>query len=155
MSRSQHAKGPSLRLLRVGENVRHAISSILQRGDVQDKDLAGASVTVSEVRISPDLRNATVFVMPLGGDPKGVITKALNKNSAFLRGELSKSVHMKYMPRLNFKIDESFDEASHIDALLRDPRVTRDLDHEDEDHDEVDEDELGDDGKRAVGDDEE
>ncbi|WP_262692184.1 30S ribosome-binding factor RbfA [Kordiimonas aestuarii] len=131
MSKSQHAKGPSLRLLRVGENVRHAISAILQRGDVQDPDIAGTSVTVSEVRVSPDLRNATVFVMPLGGDPKGVVTKALNKNAAFLRGEMSKVVHMKYMPRLKFIIDESFDEASHIDLLLRDPRVQRDLDHDD------------------------
>ncbi|NVJ69171.1 MAG: 30S ribosome-binding factor RbfA [Alphaproteobacteria bacterium] len=132
MSKSQHSGGPSLRLLRVGENVRHAISSILARGEVQDPDLAKASVTVSEVRISPDLRNATVFVMPLGGDPDLKVTKALNKNSAFLRGEMSKVVHMKYMPRLKFKLDESFDEASHIDTLLRDPRVTRDLSHEDE-----------------------
>lgn len=126
MSKSQHSGGPSLRLLRVGENVRHAISSILSRGDVQDPDLATASVTVSEVRVSPDLRNATVFVMPLGGDPDMKITKALNRNSAFLRGEMSKVVHMKYMPRLKFKLDESFDEATHIDQLLRDPRVTRD-----------------------------
>ncbi len=135
MSRSHQAKGPSLRLLRVGENVRHAISAILQRGDVQDADLSGASVTVSEVRISPDLRNATVFVMPLGGDPDGKVTKALNKNSAFIRGEMSKVVHMKYMPRLKFIIDESFDEASHIDAILRDPRVQRDLAQGDDDAD--------------------
>lgn len=134
MSRSQHTRaqnsgtgGPSLRLLRVGENVRHAIASILTRGEVQDPDLDGKSVTVSEVRISPDLRNATVFVMPLGGDPKGIITKALNRNTSFIRGAMSKVVHMKYMPRLMFKIDESFDEASHIDSLLRDPKVKRDL----------------------------
>ena len=126
MSRSQHSGGPSLRLLRVGENVRHAISAILARGDVQDEDLSGASITVSEVRVSPDLRNATVFVMPLGGDPKAKITKALNRNSAFLRGEMSKVVHMKYMPRLKFILDDSFDEASHIDAILRDPKVVRD-----------------------------
>ncbi|MFC4348719.1 30S ribosome-binding factor RbfA [Kordiimonas lipolytica] len=132
MSKSSHSGEPSLRLLRVGENVRHAISAILTRGDVQDPDLVRASVTVSEVRVSPDLRNATVFVMPLGGDPELKITKALNRNSAFIRGEMSKVVHMKYMPRLKFKLDESFDEASHIDALLRDPRVTRDLDHKDE-----------------------
>ena len=118
---------PSLRLLRVGENVRHAISSILARGDVQDPDLETASVTVSEVRVSPDLRNATVFVMPLGGDEDGKVTKALNKNSAFIRGQMSKVVHMKYMPRLKFKLDESFDEASHIDAILRDPRVQQDI----------------------------
>lgn len=118
---------PSLRILRVGENVRHAISSILARGDVQDPDLESVSVTVSEVRVSPDFRNATVFVMPLGGDENNVVTKALNKNSAFIRGQMSKVVHMKYMPRLKFKLDESFDEASHIDALLRDPRVQQDI----------------------------
>lgn len=121
------SQAPSTRLLRVGENVRHAISAILARGDVQDPDLEGKSVTVSEVRVSPDLRNATVFVMPLGGDPEGIVTKALNKNSAFIRGAMSKALHMKYMPRLKFKIDESFDEASHIDALLKDPKVQRDL----------------------------
>lgn len=129
MSRREQSgsQGPSTRLLRVGENVRHAISAILARGDVQDPDLEGKSVTVSEVRVSPDLRNATVFVMPLGGDPKGIVTKALNKNTAFIRGVMSKSLHMKYMPRLKFKIDESFDEASHIDTLLKDPKVQRDL----------------------------
>ena len=129
MSKRDHQKaaGPNLRLLRVGENVRHAISSILARGDVQDPELAGRSVTVSEVRISSDLRHANVFVMPLGGDPNGIITKALNKNSAYIRGEMSKVVDMKYMPQLKFKIDESFDEASHIEALLRDPRVLKDL----------------------------
>lgn len=119
--------GRSLRLLRVGENVRHAISAILTRGDIQDPDLDGKSVTVSEVRVSPDLRNATVFVMPLGGDPKFTVTKALNRNSAFIRGEMSKVVHMKYMPRLKFKLDESFDEASHIDQILRDPQVVADV----------------------------
>ena len=128
MSKREHTNGgPSLRLLRVGENVRHAISAILTRGDVQDPDLERVSVTVSEVRVSPDLRNATVFVMPLGGDEDGKVTKALNRNSAFIRGEMSKVVHMKYMPRLKFKIDESFDEASHIETLLKDPKVQRDL----------------------------
>jgi len=126
-SRDKDSGGRSLRLLRVGENVRHAVSAILTRGDVQDPDLDGKSVTVSEVRVSPDLRNATIFVMPLGGDPKFVVTKALNKNSAHIRGELSKVVHMKYMPRLKFKLDESFDEASHIDALLRDEKVAADV----------------------------
>ena len=128
MSKREHTNGgPSLRLLRVGENVRHAISAIMTRGDVQDPDLDGTSITVSEVRVSPDLRNATVFVMPLGGDEQGTIIKALNRNSAYIRGEMSKVVHMKYMPRLKFKLDDSFDEASHIDALLKDPKVQRDI----------------------------
>lgn len=133
MSKREHTSGgPSLRLLRVGENVRHAISAIMTRGDVQDPDLEGASITVSEVRVSPDLRNATVFVMPLGGDDQGTIIKALNRNSAYIRGEMSKVVHMKYMPRLKFKLDDSFDEASHIDALLKDPKVQRDIAASDE-----------------------
>ncbi|UTW55101.1 30S ribosome-binding factor RbfA [Kordiimonas sp. SCSIO 12610] len=134
MGKSDHtgSGGPSLRLLRVGENIRHAISTVLMRGDVQDQDLNGVSVSVSEVRVSPDLRNATVFVMPLGGDPDTKITKALNRNSPHIRGLMSKMVHMKYMPRLKFLLDESFDEASHIETLLRDPRVSRDLDHSDD-----------------------
>jgi len=135
-SRDKNSGGPSLRLLRVGENVRHAISSILTRGDIQDPDLDGASVTVSEVRVSPDLRNATVFVMPLGGDPKLAITKALNNNSAHIRGAMSKMLHMKYMPRLKFKLDESFDEASHIDAILRDPKVVADVAANSDEHQE-------------------
>ncbi|MCJ9428263.1 30S ribosome-binding factor RbfA [Kordiimonas marina] len=132
MSRSQHsgAGGPSLRLLRVGENIRHAMSAILTRGEVQDPALNTASITVSEVRVSPDLRNATIFVMPLGGDKEGAIVKALNHHATFIRGQLSRSVTMKYMPRLRFLIDESFDEASHIEALLKDPRVVRDLEHD-------------------------
>ena len=116
-----------MRLLRVGENVRHAIAAILTRGEVQDSDLDGKPVTVSEVRVSRDLRNATVFVMPLGGDSEGVVTKALNRNSAFIRGAMSKVVDMKFSPQLTFKIDESFDEASHIESLLRDPKVRRDI----------------------------
>lgn len=129
MSKSKHtgAGGPSLRLLRVGENVRHAISAILARGDVQDPDLERASVSVSEVRVSPDLRNATIFVMPLGGDADGVVTKALNKNAAFLRGAMAKIVNMKFNPKLNFKLDPSFAEASHIETLLKTPKVVEDL----------------------------
>ena len=129
MSRSDHIgkEGPSLRLLRVGENIRHAISAILSRGDIQDAVLQANSVTVSEVRVSPDLRNATVFFMSLGGKNVDPVKDALTKHSAYIRGQMSKKLHMKYMPKLKFKLDESFDEASHIDTLLRDPKVTRDL----------------------------
>ena len=127
VSRDKRSSGPSLRLLRVGENVRHAVATILSRGDIQDTDLAGASITVCEVRISRDLRNATIFVMPLGGDPGLTITKALNKNSAYIRGGLAKMVNMKFLPRLKFKLDESFDEASKIERLLRDPVVAADI----------------------------
>ncbi|MFC3050325.1 30S ribosome-binding factor RbfA [Kordiimonas pumila] len=134
MSKARHntSGAPSTRILRVGENVRHAIAMILARGDVQDPLLEKASITVSEARISPDLRNATIFVMPLGGDPSGETVKALNKHSAFIRGAMSRVVHMKYMPSLRFILDESFDEASHIDALLRDPKVARDLEHDED-----------------------
>lgn len=125
--RVKQSSGQSVRLLRVGESIRHAISAILQRGEVQDADLAGVSVTVTEVRVSPDLRNASVFVMPLGGDGDGVVIPALNRHSGFLRGQLSGKVHMKYLPRLRFIADESFDEASHIESLLADPKVARDL----------------------------
>jgi len=123
----KRGKGPSLRLLRVGENVRHAIATILSRGDIQDPALAETPITVCEVRISRDLRNATIFVMPLGGDPELLVTKALNKNSAPIRASLSKMVTMKFLPRLKFKLDESFDEASNIERLLRDPQVAADI----------------------------
>lgn len=129
MSRGQKSApgAPSTRLLRVGESVRHALSSVLARGDVQDDDLKGVSVTVTEVRVSPDLRHAKVFVMPLGGDTEGKVVKALNRNAAFLRGELGRKLTMKYTPSPKFVLDESFSEATHIDALLRDPKVARDL----------------------------
>ena len=120
--------GGGPRLLRVGENLRHALSDVLARGQVRDPDLQGVSVTVSEVDVSPDLRHASVFVMPLGGDPEGRVLKALNANSGFFRGQLSSKVRMKYLPRLLFKLDESFQQATSIEALLKTPRVSRDLD---------------------------
>lgn len=127
MAKNRGRSGPSTRLLRVGENVRHALSTILARNEVQDEDLKGKSITVSEVRVSSDLRNATVFVMPLGGDPDLKVTKALNKNSAYIRGMMGHVVQMKFTPQLKFKLDESFDEASNIERLLKDPRVAADL----------------------------
>lgn len=136
MSKSQHGsedKAPSLRLLRAAENVRYAISTIIARGDVHDPDLAGVSVTVSEVRVSPDLRHAAVYIMPLGGVDQDVIIKALNKASGYIRGQLAKRVRMKYLPRLDFRIDESYDEASHINQLLANPRVMADVIDNDDD----------------------
>ncbi len=126
-SRKKAGSGPSLRLLRVGENVRHAVATILTRGDIQDRDLANVSITVCEVRVSQDFRNATIFVMPLGGDPDLLVTKALNKNSSQIRSALSKMVTMKFLPRLKFKLDESFDEASKIEKILRSPQVQADI----------------------------
>ena len=124
---TRSGKAPSQRQLRVGEEIRHALSEILRRAHFRDPVLAEASVTVTEARVSPDLRNATVFVMPLGGDIEPVV-EALNRASAFLRGQLADAVRLKYMPKLNFVHDESFDEANRIDALLHSEAVRRDLD---------------------------
>lgn len=118
----------SVRLLRVGEQVRHILSEILQRGDVHDDVLASHLVSVTEVRMSPDLRHATVFVKPLLGKDEDVVLKALRTNTAYLQREVAARVRMKYAARLKFIADESFDEGSHIDRLLRDPQVARDLD---------------------------
>ncbi|HWU95893.1 MAG TPA: 30S ribosome-binding factor RbfA [Sphingomonas sp.] len=117
----------SVRLLRVGEQVRHVLSEILQRGDVHDETLASHMVSITEVRMSPDLRHATVFVKPLLGKDEEVVIKALRTNTAYLQREVAHRVKMKYAARLKFLADESFDEGSHIDKLLRSPEVARDL----------------------------
>jgi len=127
-------KGPSQRQLRVGEELRHALSQVLQREGFRDPDLSGVILTVTEVRPSPDLRNATVFVSPLGGGNMKAILAGLNRASRFMRGEVAKRVHLKYMPEFSFKADTSFDEFAKIDAALRDPVVAHDI-HGDEDED--------------------
>jgi ribosome-binding factor A len=124
----QQGKPPSVRQLRVGETIRHALADILARGDLEDEALKGKHITVTEVKLSPDLRHATVYALPFGGDEGGVVIKALGRHARFLRGELSRRVDLKYMPDLTFRPDESFDEADRIDALLRSPTVSRDLD---------------------------
>ena len=138
MSRSSHGHdgNPGHRLLRVGENIRHALSEILSREELQDEALKGVSVTVTEVRCSPDLRNATVYVMPLGGVHEQDVVDGLNRCSKFLRGQLSRQVRMKYLPKLKFQADSSFGEADHIEKLLHSPRVARDLGPRDEDSEE-------------------
>ena len=118
---------PSVRLLRVGEQVRHILSEILTRGDVHDETLAKHLVSVTEVRMSPDLRHATVFVKPLLGKDEEVVIKALRTNTAYLQREVAHRVKMKYAAKLKFLADESFDEGSHIDSLLRTPKVAQDL----------------------------
>lgn len=127
MARHSSPEGPSVRVLRVGEQVRHALSEILSRGDVHDDVLATHMVSVTEVRMSPDLRHATVFVKPLLGGDEGDVLTALKKNVRYLRGEVSRRVNTKYAADLKFRIDESFDEGSHIDSLLRAAHVARDL----------------------------
>jgi ribosome-binding factor A len=118
----------SVRVLRVGEQVRHVLSEILVRGDVHDDILTSHPVSVTEVRMSPDLRHATVFVKPMLGRDQDAVLKALRTNTAYLQREVAHRVKMKYAARLKFLADESFEEGGHIDALLRDPRVARDLD---------------------------
>ena len=119
--------GPSVRVLRVGEHVRHLLSEILARGDVHDDILATHPVSITEVRMSPDLRHATVFVKSLLGKDEEAVLKALRTNTAYLQREVASRVRMKYAAKLKFLSDESFDEASHIEKLLRDPKVARDL----------------------------
>lgn len=123
---------PSVRLLRVGEQVRHILADILQRGDVHDDVLAAHMVSVTEVRMSPDLRHATVFVKPLLGKDEEVVLKALRTNTAYLQREVAKRVKMKFAAKLKFIGDESFEEGSHIDAILRSPNVARDLSADEE-----------------------
>lgn len=118
----------SVRLLRVGEQVRHILSELLMRGDVHDDVLAAHSVSVTEVRMSPDLRHATVFVKPLLGADEGDVLAALKRNARYLRGEVAKRVNLKYSAQLKFLPDESFDEATRIDSLLRSPKISQDLD---------------------------
>ncbi|MGN6290117.1 MAG: 30S ribosome-binding factor RbfA [Sphingopyxis terrae] len=127
MRHNEKSEGPSVRVLRVGEQVRHVLSEILQRGDVHDDVLATHPVSVTEVRMSPDLRHATVFVKPLLGRDEEAVLKALRTNTAYLQREVAHRIRMKYAAKLKFLADESFDEASHIDQLLRDPKVARDL----------------------------
>ena len=121
------AKGPSQRQLRAGELIRHALVDILAREDLRDPDLAGVSVTISEVRASPDLKHASAFCAPLGGGEPEKIAAALNRCASFLRGRLGRQIELKFTPRLKFLVDKSFDEATHIDTLLRRPEVARDL----------------------------
>jgi ribosome-binding factor A len=127
--RTQSA-GPSQRALRVGELVRHAIADMLARGEVHDPVLEGHMNTVPEVRMSPDLRLATVYVMPLGGRDEKDVIEALDRNKRFLRGEIAHRVNLKFAPDLRFRVDDRFDEAARIEKLLASPAVKRDLDKE-------------------------
>lgn len=130
------AKAPSQRQLKVGEELRHALAWLLERGEIRDPGLKGIAVTVTEVRIGPDLRRATAFVVPLGG---GAITAdvvaALNRAAPFMRRRMGSAVRLKYLPSLTFVADRSFDEAGRIDDLLKDPAVARDLGPDDETED--------------------
>jgi ribosome-binding factor A len=124
------AAGGSQRQLRVGEIVRHAIAEIFSQGGVHDPVLEGHLITVPEVRMSPDLKLATIYVMPLGGRDTEVVLAALERNRKFLRGELARRVNLKFAPDIRFRVDERFDEAERIEKLLRTPAVQRDLERD-------------------------
>ena len=121
------------RQLRVGEELRHALSEVFGRGILRNPDVADRSITVTEVRPSPDLKSAMVFVMPLGGENTDTLLTALKRTAPFLTSEVCKRVHLKFAPRLNFELDRSFDRVDQIETLLRSPEVSRDLRSEDVD----------------------
>src|SRR5271170_4338990 len=124
------ATGGSQRQLRVGETVRHAVAEILAHGNVHDPDLEGHIITVPEVKMSPDLKLATIYVMPLGGRDTDKVIAALDRNKKYVRGEIARRVNLKFAPEIRFRADERFDEAERIEKLLRTPAVQRDLDGE-------------------------
>ena len=126
MARQRNAEA-IVRLLRVGETVRHALSRIMLRQEFTDPDLAGVSVTVTQANVSSDLRNATIYVIPLGGTNEAEVIEALNRAAGFLRGRLASEVRLKYLPKLQFELDGSFNEARRIEELLASPAVKRDL----------------------------
>jgi len=125
--RTDAPAGPSQRQQRVAELVRHALAEVLSRGDIQDPVLTSHVVTVPEVRMSPDLKLATAYVMPLGGQDERPVIDALDRNKKVLRQEVARRVNLKFAPDLRFRRDETFDEASRIDALLRSEKVRRDI----------------------------
>src|SRR3979411_2358831 len=125
--KTDSAPGGSQRQLRVGETVRHAIADILVSGSVHDPDLEGHIITVPEVLMSPALKLATIYVMPLGGRDTGAVIAALERNKKFLRGEVARRVNLKFAPDVRFRVDERFDEAERIEKLLRPPAVQREL----------------------------
>ena len=127
MRRNETPEGQSIRVLRMGEQVRHALSEVLMRGDVHDSTLAATVVSITEVRMSPDLRHATAFVKALGTADEAVVLKALRTNTAYLQSEVAHRVNARFAAKLRFLSDESFDEGGRIYALLRKPQVARDL----------------------------
>ncbi len=117
-----HGEGRSQRQLRMGEELRHALAEILTRGDIRDPDLRDAAITVTEVRVSPDLRNATAFVTPLGGEKMDEIVAALKRSRGFFRGQIARMVEARYVPEIRFEADRSFEEAARVETLIREAR---------------------------------
>jgi len=134
MARQQYTpEQHSVRVLKVGERVRHILSELLARQEVHDEVVSASNIAVTEVRMTPDLRNATAYVKPLLGADEDEVVQALRQNTAYLQREVAKRLGLKFAPRLKFRADESFDEADRIEKLLRDPKVARDLEERDED----------------------
>lgn len=125
--KSSAAKGPSQRQLRIGEMIRHKIAELLVRGEIHDDVLASHVVTVPEVRMSPDLKLATAYVMPLGGKDTDLVLAALDRNKKFIRAEIAHTLDLRYAPDIRFRFDETFDEVNRIDELLHSERVRRDV----------------------------
>ncbi len=123
----EQSAGGSQRQLRVGELIRHELADMLSRGDIHDPVIEAHMITVPEVRMSPDLRLATVYIMPLGGRDEEAVREALERHKRYVRGEISRRVNLKFAPEIRFRIDERFDEAERIEKLLRTPEVQRDL----------------------------
>ena len=126
--RSENSTGPSQRQLRVAELIRHALSEMLTRGEIHDDVLAAHVVTVPEVRMSPDLRLATIYIMPLGGKDTEAVLEALERNRRYIRGEIAEAVNLKFAPDIRFLADETFEEVNRIEQLLASEKVRRDLD---------------------------
>jgi ribosome-binding factor A len=126
----QDRAGGSQRQLRVGELIRHELAEMLSRGDIHDPVVEAHLISVPEVRMSPDLRLATIYVMPLGGRDEKEVLDAFDRNKKYVRGEIARRVNLKFAPEIRFRIDERFDEAERIEKLLRTPQVRRDLAHE-------------------------
>ncbi len=135
MSRDNKPTGPTQRALRVGELVRHALAAMFARGEIDDDALRGSVITVPEVRMSPDLKLANAYIMPLGGLHAEEIVAALNRRRKFVRGRVAPQINMKFAPEVRFFVDDTFEEASRIDSLLRSDKVQRDLGDDDGDQD--------------------
>jgi ribosome-binding factor A len=127
MTHPARDRAPSQRQLRVGEELRHALARIVARGELHDPALAEITVTVTEVRLSPDLKNATAYVVPLGGTGLEAAVKALNHAAGFIRAQLAREVRLRHVPRLGFAADRTFDEAGRVREILERPSVRRDL----------------------------
>lgn len=127
MSKDHKPTGPSQRMLRVGELIRHALADMFARGEIEDDALGGAVITVPEVRMTPDLKIANAYIMPLGGDRAREVVAALNLHRKYVRGRVAPQVNLKFAPEVRFFVDDTFEEASRIDALLRSDKVRQDL----------------------------